>query len=100
MDRSGAPTRLTDPLVRTRVTHHIRNRGEPMIVVDAQVHPFAANTPERPWARQMPEAVHLPEVTRDQMVAAMAAAGVDRAIAVSPVRVYDFDASYAEEIYR
>ncbi|HST80647.1 MAG TPA: amidohydrolase family protein [Kineosporiaceae bacterium] len=71
-----------------------------MIVVDAQVHPFAANTPERPWAREMPEAVHLPEVTGDQMVAAMGAAGVDRAIAVSPVRVYDFDASYAETVYR
>ena len=69
------------------------------MIVDAQVHPFAANSPEWPWASDAPDAVHLPEVTGDQMVKAMDEAGVDRAIVVSPVRVYLFDSGYAEKVY-
>ena len=40
-----------------------------------------------------------PEVTGDQMVAAMDAVGVDGAILVSPFSLYRYDASYALEVY-
>jgi hypothetical protein len=40
-----------------------------------------------------------PEVTGDQMVAAMDAVGVDGAVLVSPFSMYRYDASYAKEVY-
>lgn len=54
-----------------------------MQIVDAQVHIWAANTPERPWpARHQP---HKPEpITKDDLLREMAAAGVDRAVIVPP----------------
>jgi len=54
-----------------------------MLIVDAQVHLWAANTPERPWpARHQP---HRPEpITRDELLREMAAAGVDRVVIVPP----------------
>ena len=54
-----------------------------MLIVDAQVHIWAANTPERPWpARHQP---HKPEpFTHDDLLREMAAAGVDRAVIVPP----------------
>ncbi len=54
-----------------------------MLIVDAQVHIWTANTPERPWpARHQP---HQPQpITKDDLLREMAAAGVDRAVIVPP----------------
>jgi predicted TIM-barrel fold metal-dependent hydrolase len=52
------------------------------MIVDSQVHIWAANTPERPWpARHQPPQ---PEpITKDDLLREMAAAGVDRVVSVS-----------------
>ena len=54
-----------------------------MLTVDAQVHVWAANTPERPWpARHQP---HRPvPISADDLLREMATAGVDRAVLVPP----------------
>jgi L-fuconolactonase len=54
-----------------------------MLIVDAQVHIWAANTPERPWpARHQP---HKPQpITKDDLLREMEGAGVDRAVLVPP----------------
>jgi len=68
------------------------------MIIDSQVHAYAANTPQRPW-RKPPEG--WPDhVTGDEMVAAMDKVGVDGAINVSPNSLYGYDASYAIEIQR
>src|SRR5215471_5426699 len=67
-----------------------------MPTIDAQVHAYESNHPGRPWAATLQGP---PEVTGDQMVAAMDAVGVDGAILVSPFALYQFDASYALEVY-
>ena len=67
-----------------------------MPILDAQVHAYERNHPGRPWVGTL---YGPPEVTGDQMVAAMDAAGVDGAILVSPFSMYRFDASYALEVY-
>lgn len=62
------------------------------MIIDAQVHAYERDHPGRPWT------AHLhgpPEVTGDDMVAAMDAVGVDGAILVSPWTLYRFDPSYA-----
>jgi len=65
-------------------------------VIDAQVHAYERDRPERPWIGFL----HGPaEVTGDQMVAAMDAVGVDGAILVSPYSMYRYDASYALEVH-
>ena len=65
-------------------------------IVDAQVHAYERDRPERPWLGFL----HGPsEVTGDQMVAAMDEVGVDGALLVSPYSMYRFDASYALEVY-
>jgi L-fuconolactonase len=67
-----------------------------MAVIDAQVHAYERNHPDRPWAAVL----HGPdEVTGDQMVAAMDAVGVDGALLVSPYTMYRFDASYAMAVH-
>src|SRR5207244_3182483 len=50
----------------------------------------------RPWAGVLRGP---PEVTGDQMVAAMDAVGVDGAVLVSPFSMYRYDASYALSVY-
>jgi predicted TIM-barrel fold metal-dependent hydrolase len=67
-----------------------------MPIIDAQVHAYERNHPGRPWAGVLagPD-----EVTGDQMVAAMDAAGVDAAILISPLTMYRYDASYARQVY-
>jgi predicted TIM-barrel fold metal-dependent hydrolase len=67
-----------------------------MTVIDVQVHAFERNHPGRPWVGTLQGP---PEVTGDQMVAAMDAVSVDGAILVSPFSLYGFDASYALEVY-
>ena len=69
-----------------------------MVVIDSQVHAYAANTPRRPWHR--PPKDWPDHVTGDEMVAAMDAVGVDGAIMVSPNSLYAYDDSYAKEVQR
>ena len=64
--------------------------------IDVQVHAYERNHPGRPWAGflQGPD-----QVTGDDMVAAMNDVGVDGAILISPFSLYQYDASYALEVY-
>ena len=63
-----------------------------MLTIDAQVHTYERDHPGRPWTDVL---AGPPEVTGDQMVAAMDAVGVDAAILVSAWTMYRYDASYA-----
>jgi predicted TIM-barrel fold metal-dependent hydrolase len=66
-----------------------------MAIIDAQVHAYERDHPGRPWAATLHGP---PEVTGDDMVAAMDAAGVDGALLVSPWTMYRFDPGYAVEV--
>jgi predicted TIM-barrel fold metal-dependent hydrolase len=66
-----------------------------MPTIDAQVHAYERNHPGRPWVGELKGP---PEVTGDEMAAAMDAVGVDGAILVSPFSLYRYDASYALEV--
>ena len=68
-----------------------------MLTIDAQVHAYERNHPGRPWAAYL---AGPPEVTGDDMVAAMDAVDVDGAVLVSPFSLYRYDASYAIEVHR
>lgn len=67
-----------------------------MPTIDAQVHAYERNHPGRPWAAVL---AGPPEVTGDQMVAAMDAVGVDGAILISPFTLYRYDAGYALAVH-
>ncbi|MEK7214261.1 MAG: amidohydrolase family protein, partial [Chloroflexota bacterium] len=67
-----------------------------MAIIDAQVHAYERNHQARPWADVL---AGPPEVTGDQMTAAMDAAGVDGAILISPFTMYRYDARYALEVH-
>ncbi len=69
-----------------------------MMIIDRQVHPFAADTPQRPWAHPHDDGRR--HITGDEMVMAMDAVGVDGAIAVSPKGIYEFDPGYVVEVQR
>jgi predicted TIM-barrel fold metal-dependent hydrolase len=62
-----------------------------MLTIDAQVHAYQRNHPGRPWLAVL---AGPPEVTGDDMVAAMDSVGVDGALLVSPFTMYGYDASY------
>ena len=65
-------------------------------VIDAQVHAYERDRPERPWIGFL----HGPEeATGEQMVAAMDEVGVDGALLVSPYSMYRYDPSYALEVF-
>jgi predicted TIM-barrel fold metal-dependent hydrolase len=66
-----------------------------MPIIDAQIHPYEANHPGRPWVESLPGP---PEVTGDQLVAAMDEVGVDDAILVSAFALYRYDPSYAVSV--
>jgi len=66
-----------------------------MPTIDAQVHAYERDHPKRPWAAVLHGP---PEVTGDQMVAAMDAVGVHGALLVSPFTMYRYDASYAIDV--
>src|SRR4051812_40482634 len=66
-----------------------------MVTIDSQVHAYERDHPGRPWAAVLHGP---PEVTGDQMVAAMDAVGVDGALLVSPFTMYRYDPSYAIEM--
>jgi predicted TIM-barrel fold metal-dependent hydrolase len=68
-----------------------------MPTIDAQVHAYERNHPGRPWHGVL---AGPPEVTGDQMVAELDAAGVDGAIMVSAFTMYRYDASYALEVQK
>jgi L-fuconolactonase len=55
-----------------------------MLIVDAQVHIWAANTPERPWPQGRTTPHRAEPLTATQLLAEMDAAGVDRAVLVPP----------------
>ena len=65
-------------------------------IIDAQVHAYERDCPQRPWAGTLPGP---PAVTGDDMVAAMDAVGVDGALLVSPWTMYRYDASYALAVH-
>ncbi len=67
-----------------------------MVTIDAQVHAYERDHPGRPWAAVLHGP---PEVTGDDMVAAMDAVGVDGALLVSPFTMYRYDASYAIDVH-
>jgi L-fuconolactonase len=67
-----------------------------MLTIDAQVHAYERNRAGRPWRAVLHGP---PEVTGDQMVAAMDEVDVDGALLVSPFTMYGYDASYALEVY-
>jgi L-fuconolactonase len=67
-----------------------------MLTIDSQVHAYERDHPGRPWAGVLRGP---PEVTGDDMVAAMDAVGVDGALLVSPFSMYRYDASYALEAH-
>ena len=67
-----------------------------MPVIDVQVHPFDRNHPGRPWAGP---SHGLSSATGEEMVAAMNSVGVDGAIIVSSFSAYQYDPSYALEVY-
>lgn len=54
-----------------------------MLVVDAQVHIWGANTPERPWPARHKAHRDVP-IDMDELLREMNAAGVDRAVIVPP----------------
>jgi len=67
-----------------------------MLTIDCQVHAYERNHPGRPWIGVLQGP---PEVTGDDMVAAMDAVGVDGALLVSPFAMYRYDGSYAVEVH-
>ncbi len=67
-----------------------------MATIDSQVHTYERDHPGRPWVSVLHGP---PEVTGDDMVAAMDAVGVDGAVLVSPFAMYRYDASYALQVY-
>jgi predicted TIM-barrel fold metal-dependent hydrolase len=91
--RAGAALAVAGPALLHGAPASAQSR--PPIVIDAQVHAYAANTPARPW-HSVPN--WPPHVTGDEMVAAMDKVGVDGAIYISPVSMYQYDASYAVSV--
>jgi len=112
-DRSTAEDRLIDRRTVLRAGAALRAAGPALVhcedadaqprpraassttVIDAQVHAYAANMPERPWHSVPNWPAH---VTGDEMVVAMDKVGVDGAIYISPFSMYRYDASYAVEV--
>src|SRR3954465_4691611 len=93
--RAGAALAAAGPVLFRATGAEAQAR--PPMIIDSQVHAYAANTPERPWFR-VPN--WPPHVTGDEMVAAMDKVGVDGAIFVSPFSMYQYDASYAVEVQK
>jgi predicted TIM-barrel fold metal-dependent hydrolase len=68
-----------------------------MATIDSQVHAYERNHAGRPWAGLLHGP---PQVTGDEMVAAMDAVSVDGALLVSPYAMYRFDGSYALDVHQ
>jgi predicted TIM-barrel fold metal-dependent hydrolase len=67
-----------------------------MPIIDAQVHAYERDHPGRPWHAVLHGP---PQVTGEEMVAAMDAVGVDGALLVSPFTMYRYDASYSISVH-
>ncbi len=67
-----------------------------MPTIDSQVHAYDRDHPGRPWKAVL---TGPPSATGEEMVAAMDAVGVDGALLVSPFTMYEYDASYALEVF-
>src|ERR1700687_3298080 len=72
------------------------DRRKAIPVIDVQVHPFDRNHPGRPWAGP---SHGLSSATGEEMVAAMNSVGCDGAIMVSSCSAYEYDPSYALEVF-
>jgi len=60
-------------------------RGADMLIVDAQVHIWGADRPDRPWPEGRAAQAQKPyPVTKEMVLAAMDEAGVDRAVLIPP----------------
>ena len=68
-----------------------------MTTIDAQVHCYGRNTPQRPWVDPFPGPK---EMTGDDMAKAMDAVGVDSALLISVYAIYRFDDSYAVAVHK
>jgi predicted TIM-barrel fold metal-dependent hydrolase len=66
-----------------------------MPIIDAQLHAYERDRPERPWHKAL---TGPPEATGEQTVDILDKAGVDGAILVSAFTMYRYDASYAVEV--
>ncbi|HET7875106.1 MAG TPA: amidohydrolase family protein [Methylomirabilota bacterium] len=56
-----------------------------MLIVDAQVHVWAADTPSRPWPPGRAHQAHRPQpLSKDELLREMNGAGVDRVVIVPP----------------
>jgi predicted TIM-barrel fold metal-dependent hydrolase len=56
-----------------------------MVIIDAQVHIWGADTPERPWPSGGASHAHRPTpLSKDELLREMDAAGVDRVVIVPP----------------
>src|SRR6201995_609073 len=108
-NRSAAGSRLIDRRTMLQVAAALTAAGpalmreghaaaRPPVIIDAQVHAYAANTPERPW-HSVPKTWPA-HVTGDEMVAAMDKVGVDGAIYISPFSMYQYDDSYAVSVQK
>jgi L-fuconolactonase len=67
-----------------------------MPIIDAQVHAYEVDHPERPWAAVL---TGPPSANGEEMVAAMDTVGVDGAILVSAYTMYRYDPSFALEVH-
>lgn len=63
-----------------------------MPIIDAQLHAYERDRPERPWHKAL---TGPPEATGEETVDILDKAGVDGAILVSAFTMYRYDASYA-----
>src|ERR1700686_3392264 len=93
--RAGAALAAAGPVLLHGA--HVEAQTRPKMVIDSQVHAYAANTPERPWFRVPNWPAH---VTGDEMVAAMDKLGIDGAIYISPFSMSRYDGSDAVEVQR
>jgi L-fuconolactonase len=65
-------------------------------IIDAQVHAYEADHPDRPWAAVL---TGPPSANGEEMVAAMDAVGVDGAILVSAYTMYRYDPSFVLDVH-
>src|SRR5262249_13629538 len=69
------------PLLSSTIAH----RRSFMLIVDAQVHIWGADTPDRPWPPGRAHQAQKPyPVTQEMVLQGMTEAGVDRAVIVPP----------------
>src|SRR4030095_6546232 len=94
LGNSGLVARATRRRLRVGCTRSTTMTD--MLTIDAQVHAYERNHPGRPWVDELHGP---PQVTGEEMVAAMDAVGGDGAILVSPFSLYRYDASYALHVH-